>query len=364
MKLLEYIFFICKTETKKEKNFKEKNMNEQQLLSPMKRLSDHTAARVQATKSPSKFTVAKGNVRFIWGESCCGQKKDGPQTAPPLVCDAAFLDLVRDMGWEPSISRSHQVFKPSPVIEDERVSHLHEPFCVAETCDLVARQVSQAHADGAFPILIGGDHCLALGSVKATAQAFPKVIVVWFDAHADINTPETSPSGNIHGMPLAGIIGLPGMNVSAFHNGRFACIQPHQVVWIGLRDVDDGEMKTLAELNVKKNAYFMSDVNRLGMRKIISQIIHDMNPNLDIPMHISFDVDGMDPMDAPSTGTPVVGGVRIHEALELVDALRETGCLVSFDCVEVNPSLGSQKDSEITIANARLVIAHALGNRS
>ena len=317
-----------------------------------------TVARVEPVLAKPKFHSFTNKVTFIWGESCCGQKKHGPQTAPPLVCSDEFLEkIVKPLGWEPSILRVNQIFKPSPP-----ESPCFQPSCVAETCMAIRHAVDQAVTDSSFPIMIGGDHCLSMGSVLASAQRHKDLIVLWFDAHADINTPETSPSGNMHGMPVAALLGLEAMKQAAgFSEGEFTCLSPDRLGYVGLRDVDPGELETIKALGIS-TAYNMDDLARDGIKRQVQKLLDKLNPNRDKPIHISFDVDGMDPLDAPSTGTPVPGGLRLHEAIDMVREIRETGCLVSFDVVEVNPALGSPQDVQVTITNARWIIANALGH--
>lgn len=328
-----------------------------------------SAARVQPSETVMKFLPTQPNgrkeVTFVWGESCCGQKKDGPQSAPPLVCSEKFLEQLHTMEWQTKVKRCPQVFKATPASAHkcaDDTGHTHIPFSVAATCDTVASDCLEAHSRGSFPLMIGGDHCLSMGSVAATAAHYKGEFgLIWFDAHADINTPLTSPSGNMHGMPIAALIGLPGMDqVPGFEDKRFANVRPDRIAWIGLRDVDDGEYETIAELGIK-TAYDMNDLKKHGMKKIVQMALAAINPEGKLPIHLSFDVDGMDPIDAPSTGTAVGDGVRIHEALELVRTLRESGNLAAMDVVEVNPSLGTANDMVTTVTNAQLVIAHALG---
>ena len=312
-------------------------------------------ARLNPSLVPLQFAPT-GEVTFIWGESCCGQKKDGPQTAPPLVCTDEFLSLVHGLGWKTEIKKCPQVYVPSPPD-----TTLHEPFSVTATCDKVYDAVKETIHKGNFPMLIGGDHCLALGAVRASAEAHDDLVVIWFDAHADINTMETSPSGNIHGMPMAALLGLPGMkNAPGFEDGRFASITPDRIGYIGLRDVDEGEKEIIKELGITV-AFGMADLEKYGINKLTEMILDEINPQRNKPIHVSFDVDGLDPMDAPATGTPVPGGVRITEAVDMLRIIRNTGLLASMDCVEVNPSLGNDAEVVTTVRNARLAMAHALG---
>jgi arginase len=314
-----------------------------------------TVQRLEGSCAPRKF-VHGDKVSFIWGESCCGQKKSGPQTAPPLICSDQMLDLVTKMGWSPKVVRVAQHFEVSP-----EGTHLYQPMCVASTCADVAKAMTAEAETGAFPMLIGGDHCLAMGSVLASAQRYPDLCVLWFDAHADVNTEDTSPTGNMHGMPLAGLLGLKAMErAPGFEDGQFKCLKPQDVGYIGLRDVDEGEYEYIRELGIT-TAYHIPDLKNMGIKAQLKAVLDKINPKRDRPIHLSFDVDGMDPIDAPSTGTPVADGVRFHEAVEMVKELRESRLLVSMDLVEVNPALGDAKDAELTVRNARWILAHALG---
>lgn len=314
-----------------------------------------TVPRVQASSAPRKF-YESNEISFVWGEACCGQKKNGPQTAPPMVCSEEFLGLVGKLGWSPRIVRVPQVFEPTP-----EGTHLHQPLSVAATCNAVDKAMTEEVMKGRFPMLIGGDHCLAMGSVRASARRHPNLCILWFDAHADINLPEQSPSGNMHGMPLAGLLGLESMShAPGFNEGQFKCLKPQDIGYIGLRDVDEGEYENIEKLGIQ-TAYHMPDLLNMGIKEQLKRVLKKINPNMDRPIHLSFDVDGMDPIDAPSTGTAVPNGVRIHEAIEMVKTLRETGLLVSMDCVEVNPALGDERDVEVTVRNARWIIAHGLG---
>jgi len=319
-----------------------------------------SAARVQSQVQNFSFLPKEGpkRVGFVKGMSCCGQKKDGPQTAPPLVCSEAMLEVVRDLNWEPMLLDAPQVFRPTPP-EAEALTRAYQPFCVFATCDLVRDKCDEARKAGAFPLLIGGDHCLAMGSIASAITAHPNIGVLWFDAHADVNTPETSPSGNMHGMPLAALLDLPGIRTTPGFEHRYPVLKPERVAYIGLRDVDEGEKEVIAKLGLSC-AFYVDDLKKHGMRALMDQVLAKLCPNNE-PVHLSFDVDGMDPIDAPSTGTPVADGVRLHEALEMIAMLRATGNLASADCVEVNPSLGTDEDVRITVANAQVVIAHLLG---
>eukprot|EP00744_Colponema_vietnamica_P011322 GILI01015923.1.p1 GENE.GILI01015923.1~~GILI01015923.1.p1 ORF type:complete len:358 (+),score=58.54 GILI01015923.1:63-1076(+) len=314
-----------------------------------------SAARVMSQPIKNKF-LTTNNVTFVRGIASCGQTINGPQEAAHMILQDTFLDIVKDLGYSASCEDARQVFVPTPA---NVTTTLHEPYTVAATCSEVKKQVANAHSSNSIPILTGGDHCLAIGSVSGSAQRFPELCVLWFGAHGDINTPETSPSGNMHGVPLSILLGRA--TPVGFEQFDFKCLSADRVGWIGLREVDDAEEALMKELKMDDVAFRMEDLNKRGIRDLTTSILKKINPNCDRPVHISFDIGGLDPMDAPSTGMTVPMGTRIHEALEMIHIVRETGCLVSLDIVEVNPQMDNHNAVATTIANARSVILEALG---
>lgn len=194
---------------------------------------------------------------------------------------------------------------------------------------LALKETVQGLPEDTFPIVLGGDHSLAMGSVAGVA-ARGRVGVVWVDAHGDFNTPKTSPSGNIHGMPLAVLAGLGDPQlVEAFRS-----LEPDQIVLIGVRSLDPGERRLLREMGVR--VYTMHEVDRLGIARIAEETLAYLG---DLPLHVSLDADVLDPTLAPGVGTPVPGGLTYREAHLLMELLAESGRVKSLDLVEVNPIL-------------------------
>ena len=179
-----------------------------------------------------------------------------------------------------------------------------------------------------FPIVLGGDHSLAMGSVSGVARG--RVGVIWVDAHADFNTPETSPSGNIHGMPLAVLSGLGDSRLTEV----FRAVDPKDLVLIGVRSVDPGEARLLKELGVR--VYTMHEVDRLGIARIAEEALDHLSG---LSLHVSLDADVLDPTLAPGVGTPVPGGLTYREAHLFMEILALSGRVKSLDLVEVNPIL-------------------------
>ncbi|WP_337843885.1 arginase [Thermus sp.] len=186
----------------------------------------------------------------------------------------------------------------------------------------------QALPEGVFPIVLGGDHSLSMGSVAGVARG--RVGVLWVDAHADFNTPETSPSGNIHGMPLAALAGLGHPRLVEV----FRTVDPKDIVLIGVRSVDPGEARLLREGGVR--VYTMHEVDRMGIARIAEEALAHLEG---LPLHVSLDADVLDPTLAPGVGTPVPGGLSYREAHLLMEILAESGRVRSLDLVEVNPVL-------------------------
>lgn len=199
--------------------------------------------------------------------------------------------------------------------------------------------VTQAELNaGRMPIMLGGDHCLAIGSIAAVAAHCKatgrKLRVLWLDAHADFNTRDITPSGNIHGMPVACLCGLGPESLTTLA-GSIPAITPDQVRQIGIRSVDQGEKRLVREHGL--DIYDMRFIDEVGMRRTMEQALDGLDA--DTHLHLSFDVDMLDPSIAPGTGTRVPGGVNYREAQLIMEMVADTGRLRSLDLVEVNPAL-------------------------
>ncbi|RMH93388.1 arginase [Lysobacter pythonis] len=204
-------------------------------------------------------------------------------------------------------------------------------------------------AAGRMPIMLGGDHCLAIGSIAAVAAHCrargKRLRLLWMDAHADFNTREITPSGNIHGMPVACLCGLgPGVLVDLGAPGP--AIRPDQIRQIGIRSVDRGEKRLVKAHGL--DIYDMRYIDEIGMRRVMEEVLEGIDENTHL--HVSFDVDMLDPGIAPGTGTRVPGGVNYREAQLMMEMIADTGRLGSLDVVEVNPALDKRN------ATARLAV--------
>jgi arginase len=235
---------------------------------------------------------------------------------------------------------------------------MKNPRAVSKVTQSLSAQVYEQARHGRFVLTLGGDHSIAIGTVSGTAKAIrerlgKEMAVIWVDAHADINTPETSDSGNVHGMPVAFLTGL----AKSDHKEIFGWLQQDQMisinklVYIGLRDVDRGEKQLLRQHGIK--AFSMHDIDRHGIGRVMEMALGHIGS--DTPIHLSFDVDALDPQWAPSTGTPVRGGLTLREGDYIAECVHETGQLVAMDLVEVNPSLEIAGASETVRAGVSLV---------
>lgn len=242
-------------------------------------------------------------------------------------------------------------------IENPKLRYLKE---IVKTSQILANRVEKTLENKHFPLVIGGDHSMAIGSIAGISSYCKKnnltLGVIWIDAHADMNTNETSPSGNIHGMPLAAAVGL-GDEALTNLKGFSPKALPQNCVVIGARSID-----SLERINIKKlkiPVYTMADVDKIGVHRIISRVLKDFNERVD-HIHVSFDVDSVDPNVAPGVGTPVPGGLSYRETHLVMEAIAECGCMSSLEITEVNPILDNRNQTAEFIVG---VVASSMGQR-
>jgi arginase len=245
----------------------------------------------------------------------------------------------------------------SPVVEttsmgDSQARYLDQ---ILDLCDRLAKLVAEAAGRGALPLVLGGDHSVALGSLVGMAQARGQGGVVWVDAHGDLNTPATSPTGNVHGMVLAAALGLAGDEFRR-DGWPLPAVEAGKIALVGVRSLDDGERKLLHELEAK--VFTMSEVDRIGIEPCVQEALaHASGAAF---LHVSFDMDVVDPDHAPGVGTPVRGGLSYREAHLAMETVAESKLLDSLDIVEVNPILDREN---ATGQLAVELVASALGAR-
>ena len=269
-----------------------------------------------------------------------------------------LTDHIRDLGYEVADYGNVQVAKPAaPASPDDNPKYIDE---MVESCANIARDVKRVMADGAIPIILGGDHSIAIGSIAGLSSHVRdegnELGLIWFDAHADINTPATSLTGNIHGMPLAAILGR-GDDRLVNLEGFAPKIKVEHCAHVGGRDLDAGERQAVNELGLRDNFFTMSDIDKRGMLECVEDAIR-IASQASGGFAVTFDVDMIDPRFAPGSGTLVRGGATYREAHLALEVIAEHGGMRSFEIVEVNPMLDQ---SNITVELACELILSVLG---
>jgi len=285
-----------------------------------------------------------------------GQSKTGVEKAPAVLREVGLLTELTRAGWEVAYNAD----VPVGILDLEDIHPgAKRPRQVGAVCrELYTIAEARAKA-GDFVFTIGGDHSVAAGSIAGVLSVRPDTFVVWVDAHADINTPLTSDSGNIHGMPVALLAHLCGKIPGFEYLEKLPPFNLQNIAYIGLRDVDAGEKKILADHNV--NAFYMADVQTMGITKIMEKIIQVSGSR---PIHLSFDVDGIDPKYMPATGTPVDSGLSLTDAIYICKQLANTKRVMSFDLVEINLDLGDEQGRLETRHNSMMLVEGLLSSPS
>jgi arginase len=226
---------------------------------------------------------------------------------------------------------------------------------IKAACEQVADLVASSCEEGLVPLVLGGDHSVAIGTLGGLARVYGPGGVLWIDAHGDLNRPETSPTGNVHGMPLAVALGIAGPDFES-PAWPLPAVEPHRVALVGTRSLDPAEVELLRSLDT--HVYTMSDIDKLGVERVIRQsLTHLAGTGF---VHVSLDMDALDPEVAPGVGTPVRGGLSYREAHLALELVAESGLAGSFEVVEVNPILDRENE---TAKLAVDLVASALGAR-
>jgi arginase len=296
---------------------------------------------------------ATRKVTIIGAALDLGQGRRGVDMGPSAMRAAGLEERLRSLGYE--VRDCGNVASPEPevaAVQDERARFLPE---IKETCERVAGLVAEARRAGEIPLVLGGDHSIALGTLGGLASANGAGGVLWIDAHSDVNTPETSPSGNVHGMPLAAALGLGG---PLFESDAWPlpAVDRRRVALIGTRELDDGERRLLREADVR--VFTMTELDRIGIERAVREALDRVSgPGF---VHVSLDMDALDPDVAPGVGTPVRGGLTYREAHLALELVAESGLAGSLEVVEVNPILDRQNTTALTAVE---LVASALGKK-
>lgn len=293
-------------------------------------------------------------IRVIGAPMDLGADRRGVDIGASAIRYAGLNDQLRRLGY--SVNDTGNIVVPQPEsqpIGDPHVKYL-EPI-VRVSIDL-ADAVTAALQGGEFPLVLGGDHSIALGSITGVARVHRDIGVIWVDAHGDFNTHETTPSGNIHGMILGALAGLGHPSLTGI-GGWSPKINTRSIVIVGARDLDPREQDLLREQQIR--VFTMTDIDQCGMSRVMEQAV-EVASLASHGIHLSLDMDSLDPREAPGVGTPVRGGLTYREAHLAMEVIAASGHMVSMDAVEVNPILDREN---ATAQLAVELILSALGKR-
>jgi len=266
-----------------------------------------------------------------------GASRRGTDAGPSAFRIAGLTSALNKMNFQVEAEIDIDV----PFMETRETTTLQTRFKkeILKVCTELSKDTLETLDNGKFPLVIGGDHSIAMGTISGIAAHFKKqqqkIGVIWFDAHGDMNVPESSPSGNVHGMPLAHLLGYGDKDLSSIQDVCPA-LDPSKVVLIGLRDIDADEREFINRSGV--TAFTMRDIDQLGMYEVTRRALEIVNKDT-AGFHISFDLDGCDPQVIPGTGTVVQGGVSFREAHLLLEECASDGRMTSMEVVELNPFL-------------------------
>jgi len=275
-----------------------------------------------------------------------GQTRRGVDMGPSAIRYAGVIERLEALQYDIEDYGDIEIKRPPrrEILADTNLKNLKE---VVHASEALAAKVDATIKASRFPLVLGGDHSIAIGSIAGIAKHYENLGVIWYDAHGDLNTAETSPSGNIHGMPLAVCIGLGHPDLTNIA-GYCPKVKPENIIIIGARSLDDGEKKLIREKGIR--VYTMHEVDRMGMTAVMEETISYLSARTD-GVHLSLDLDGLDPRDAPGVGTPVIGGLSYRESHLAMEMLAEADIITSAEFVEVNPIL-DEKNKTASLAVA------------
>ncbi len=287
-----------------------------------------------------------------------GADRRGVDMGPSAMRIAGLEDRLRRLGYEVIDEGDiHILIMESQKVINPKLKYLDE---ILKTAEILAGSVEKTLEQGDFPLCLGGDHSMAIGSIAGISSYCRKkeheLGIIWIDSHADMNTDETTPSGNIHGMPLAVALGIGNKDLTHFY-GFCPKVKPENVVIIGARSIDTEEREIVQDSGVI--VYTMTDIDRQGILSIINKSLKHFQKNVQ-HIHVSFDLDSLEPGIGPGVGTPVRGGLNYREAHSMMEAVADCGCMSSFEITEVNPILDERnKSAELAVE----LIASAMGQK-
>ncbi|HDP2067744.1 TPA: arginase [Staphylococcus aureus] len=275
-------------------------------------------------------------IDIIGAPSTFGQRKLGVDLGPTAIRYAGLISRLKKLDLD--VYDKGDIKVPAVNIEKfhSEQKGLRNYDEIIDVNQKLNKEVSASIENNRFPLVLGGDHSIAVGSVSAISKHYNNLGVIWYDAHGDLNIPEESPSGNIHGMPLRILTGEGPKELIELNSN---VIKPENIVLIGMRDLDKGERQFIKDHNIK--TFTMSDIDKLGIKEVIENTIEYLKSRNVDGVHLSLDVDALDPLETPGTGTRVLGGLSYRESHFALELLHQSHLISSMDLVEVNPLIDS-----------------------
>ncbi|WP_440604623.1 arginase [Bacillus sp. GB_SG_008] len=268
-----------------------------------------------------------------------GQTRRGVDMGASAIRYAGVVERIQNIGYNVEDLGDICIEREFQINENEKLKNLEQ---VVKVCNELASKVDTIIEKKSFPLVLGGDHSIAIGTLAGIAKHYKNLGVIWYDAHGDLNTEETSPSGNIHGMSLAASLGHGHSSLVNLY-GEYPKVKKENVVIIGARSLDDGEKEFIQKEGIK--VFTMHEIDRMGMTAVMEETIAYLLHTDGV--HLSLDLDGLDPHDAPGVGTPVMGGLSYRESHLAMEMLAESGIITSAEFVEVNPILDERNKTAI-----------------
>lgn len=289
----------------------------------------------------------KLNVSIIGVPMDHGQNRRGVDMGPSAIRYAGVVERIENLGHTVKDEGDIQVGHADGQVDTD--TNLRNMTVITEAMEALGEKVQAVTQTGNFPLVLGGDHSIAIGTLAGISPNHENLGVIWYDAHADMNTSETSPSGNIHGMPLAASFGHGHEKLTQIR-GFSPKVKPENIVIIGARSVDPGERELIRERGIK--VYSMHEIDKMGMDFVIEDSIRYLKEERGTDgVHLSLDLDGIDPLYTPGVGTPVPGGISYRESHLAMEMLHDAGIITSAEFVEVNPILDEKnRTADVAVA--------------
>jgi len=327
---------------------------------------DQVLPSLSSSNKKSSILKEPKTVSLIGAPMTFGQPFVGTDDTPILLRKAGLRSMLTQLGWrvKDNPDLDHSADNLSVLYNNQRSQQQQQregdnaknSILVGMGSQLIYKSVQEACNQGQFPLVLGGDHSISLGSLSGILQTRPSTGILWIDAHADLHTPETSETGNMHGMPLGMLMEgisydtstLPGFEWMMEQPKQQKKIPPTNIVYVGLRDVDEAERRAIRKLGIR--AFTMYDIDHYGIGRVMDMALeHLLIKEKCSNVHLSWDIDSVDPIHAPATGTAVRGGLTYREAHYICESVAACGALASADIVELNPTLSDEDGGDMTI---------------